>query len=465
MIRTRACRGARSGLSRAGRWFVFALPGLWVLAVVAWELAHPAGTQLVQLLAAAPAIACAGSGRRQCVLFGGVCALFALLPLSAVEVQQDLVTRLGTCCAIVAVVGAGYLTTGRRLRLLRELERAREVAAATQRVLLRPLPQKLDGLALAAGHLSATRGASVGGDLYEALATRYGVRVVIGDVRGHGLAAIGAVAALLGSFREAAHDEPELAGVLRRLERAMHRHLRERSDEEYPAAGGAGSPPAEPGAEPDSPLAEEFATVLVLEVRECGNTVALNCGHPWPYLLTGEAAGGVRAVQVADAEPLPPLGPFPLPADLRVVDCAPLRPGQAFCLHTDGVEEARDAVGEFFPLPRELAAAAQAGDSSCDGSGAGTDSTGSGCCTGSSDTVSTGSSAVGPCPGPVPGTGPGIVPRTVVEGVHAALLRHTGGRLEDDTALVVLRNDRHRVPVPPAAAPACRARTLHSAAD
>jgi serine phosphatase RsbU (regulator of sigma subunit) len=418
MIRTRARGGARTGASRTWRWFVLALPGIWVLGVVAWELFRPAGTQLVQLLAAAPAIACAGSGRRRCVMLGGVCAVFALVPLSVVERNQDLGTRIGTCGAILAVVAAGYLTTGRRLRLVRELREAREVAAATQQVLLRPLPQNLDGLSVAAGHLSATRGASVGGDLYEALATQYGVRIVIGDVRGHGLTAIGAVAALLGSFREAAHDELELAGVLRRLERAMHRHLRERSRDEHPAAAVG---------EPESPLAEEFVTVLLLEVRECGDTVALNCGHPWPYLLTGEAAGGVRAVPVADADPLPPLGPFPLPAHLRTVPCAPLRPGHALFLHTDGAEEARDAAGEFFPLCRVLAATA---------------------------TTSNGS-----------GSGSGIVPRSVVDGVHAALLRHTGGRLADDVALMVLRNDRQRVPAQSAPGHVVLRRVVHSAAD
>ncbi|MGP3980326.1 PP2C family protein-serine/threonine phosphatase [Streptomyces sp. KR80] len=425
MIGERAWGGARTGASRAWRWFVFALPGLWVLGVVAWELFRPSGTHLVQLLAAAPAIACAGSGRRQCVLLGGLCAIFALVPLSAVERHQDLDTRVGTCCAILAVVVAGYLTTGRRLRLLRELEHTREIAVATQQVLLRPLPQQLDGLTVAARHLSATRGACVGGDLYEALATGHGVRIIIGDVRGHGLAAVGTVAALLGSFRDAAHDEPELAGVLRRLDRAMHRHLRECSRFPYPAAGEGRSPERQEGA-PDHPTAEDFVTVLLLEVREYGDVVALNCGHPWPYLLAGEGTDTpprVRVRPAADADPLPPLGAFPLPAELPEVGCVPLRPGQALLLHTDGAEEARDSAGEFFPLRQEVAAAAVGGAST------------------------------------------GIVPRTVVDGVEAALLRHTGGRLTDDIALMVLRNDRQRLPAQSAARHRVDARTVHSAVD
>ncbi|MFE0425551.1 hypothetical protein ACFW15_24700, partial [Streptomyces sp. NPDC058953] len=114
----------------------------------------------------------------------------------------------GLVLLTACTVGIGFLLRGRR-RLRRELRRARAVAHATQRVLLRPPPARLDGLSLAAGQLSASRGATVGGDLYEVVATPYGIRAVIGDVRGHGLPAIGAVAAVLGSFREAAYDEPD----------------------------------------------------------------------------------------------------------------------------------------------------------------------------------------------------------------------------------------------------------------
>ncbi|MBZ6474527.1 PP2C family protein-serine/threonine phosphatase [Streptomyces griseocarneus] len=395
MIRERALRWRRG--------LVVALPGLWVLGVVCWELLSPLGAQFVQLLAAAPAIACAGTGRRQCVVLGGACALFALVPLGSAGRAEA--GRLGTCCAILAVVGAGYLTSGRGRRLAQELEHVREVAAAAQRALLRPLPPLLDGLALAGGHLSASRGALVGGDLYEALATPHGVRVVMGDVRGHGLPALGTVAALLGSFREAAHDEPELPGVLRRLERALQRHLRER------ARTDAGPGAASAGAVRERADAEEFVTVLLLEVSEEGEVTALNCGHPWPHRLTGTPHGTPRAVTVAPGDPLPPLGAFPLPAELPLLALDRLRPGDALVLHTDGAEDARDAAGAFFPLTGVLTEAARR-------------------------------------------TPP--APAAVVEHVQDALLRHTGGRLGDDIALLALRNDRTRVPARPAPAPLAR---------
>nr|WP_325065087.1 PP2C family protein-serine/threonine phosphatase [Streptomyces apocyni] len=312
--------------------------------------------------------------------------------------QDSLGARIATS-AVFFVVGTG-LIVGVRRALLQELAQVREVAGAAQRVLLRPLPPRLDGLAIAAGQLSAHRGAAVGGDLYEAVATDHGVRVVIGDVRGHGLSAIGTVAAVLGSFREAAHDEAELPGVLRRLERALQRHLRERSRAEHPASCGS---------EPDHPLSEEFVTVLLLEIRPDGELFAVNCGHPWPYRLGG------RAERLLGGDPLPPLGSFPLPDTVPVRRCGRLRPGEALLLHTDGVEDARNSAGRFFPLPDVLATLARGA--------------------------------------PVP-------PNSLVRSVHEALLRHTGGRLSDDVALLVLRNDRRRVPPQATEAAAHRARTV-----
>ncbi|MFI1396677.1 PP2C family protein-serine/threonine phosphatase [Streptomyces sp. NPDC020681] len=301
------------------------------------------------------------------------------------EHPQSLVQRIVTG-SVFFVVGA-LLVFGVRRELSRELARVRAVAHAAQRVLLRPLPPRLDGLALAASQLTVSRSATVGGDLYEAVATPYGVRIVIGDVRGHGLGAIGAVAAVLGSFREAAYDEAELGGVLRRLDRAIQRHLRERAREEHPASCGG---------EPDSPSAEEFVTVLLLEIGQDGGVLALNCGHPWPYRL------GLRGVEpLSCAEPLPPLGLFPLPAELPVRPCARLLSGEALFLHTDGAADARDASGKFFGLEAVLAEAA---------------------------------------------LGSPVSPAAVISVVHTELLRHTGGRLADDVALLVLRNDRSRVP-------------------
>lgn len=441
MIRSKAAGRSRTGAARLWRFVVFVLPALWILSVLAWERWGPQDIQSVQLLAAAPAIACAGSGRRRCVLMGGVSAICALLPISAAEPggQADTVPTVGTCGAIVAVVAASCLTSGRRRRLVSELEQARAVATAAQDVVLRPLPARIGGVTLAGGHLSATRGAAVGGDLYEALSTAHGVRVVIGDVRGHGVAAMGGVAAVLGSFREAAHDEAALPDVLRRLDRAWQRHQRERALAAHPATaaephpagpcarpGPAGTAaedrPAPPGGCDEeagcSALAEEFVTVLLLELRPDGTVTALNCGHPWPYQLSDLRTGEPRARQVTPGEALPPLGLFPLPPRLAARPCARLRPGEALVLHTDGAEDARDVHGSFFPLQRALAQAARQ---------------------------------------------PVIVPSDVVAEVQAGVLAHTGGRLADDVAVLVLRQDRlpGAAPATGRPAPAGEPRTRH----
>ncbi|MGW3324950.1 PP2C family protein-serine/threonine phosphatase [Streptomyces virginiae] len=343
--------------------------------------------------------------RRVCVLaWAGAAVSWEL------STPGRLAPSLATCAAFLLLATGCALHI--RRELLGELRRSQEIAGAAQRALLRPLPGRIDGLTPAAAQLSASRGAAVGGDLYEVVPTAYGIRVVIGDVRGHGLPALGAAAAVLGAFREGAYDEPSLDGVLRRMERALGRHVRDRAESE-PAA------------------AEEFVTVLLLQIAPDGVLLALNCGHPWPYVLRpaavlehcaprgrgaaphpapppppatagrGPRAGRVhpaqrptRVLRLPGGETLPPLGVVPVPADMWPHACGELRPGETLFLYTDGAEDARDRAGRFFDLAGVLAREAAA------------------------------------------------TPTRLVAGVHAALLRHTGGRLADDVALLVLRNDR-----------------------
>jgi serine phosphatase RsbU (regulator of sigma subunit) len=390
MIRTRASIRVR-GLA------VFLLPGVWVAGVLAVALLVPGGVHCVSAVAVAPAIACAGSGRRRCVAMSGALGLVALAVAVAVaDDDEGLAPRSGTAVTTLAVVILCLWLADRKARLTAELHRAREIALAAQQVLLRPLPRRVNGVAVAGDYLSASRGAHVGGDLYEVLATPYGLRAVIGDVRGHGLAAIGTVATLLGGFREAAHDEPELGGVLRRLDRTFARHLRERAQAEHPAVASA---------PPESPAAEEFVTLLLVQLGEDGGTQLINCGHPPPYRISADCPGGVCAAQIGAGEPLPPLGLFEPGEDLTAVRCGPLLPGQALFCHTDGVADARNAAGVFFPLTTELEAAARA-------------------------SVRSGS----------------LCARVLVQSMSARFLRHTKGRPTDDMALLLLHRDTPRVP-------------------
>ncbi|MFF3020296.1 SpoIIE family protein phosphatase, partial [Streptomyces sp. NPDC057939] len=298
----------------------------------------------------------------------------------------SLPASLATCAAFL-LLAAGCALHVRR-GLLSRLRRSRETAGAAQRVLLRPLPSRVDGLAPAAAQRSAGRGAAVGGDLYGAVPTPYGVRVVIGDVRGHGPPALGAAAAVLGSFREAAYEEPAPGGLLRRMERAPGPPVRDRARSD-PSAPSASCP-----AEPDPPAAEEFVTAPLLRIAPGGTVAALDCGRPWPLRIrpatvnaepepcgafhpalcggrdtrprhrAGTAQGPPRRASVGPlvgGGPLPPLGVVPLPRDLGPQSCGVLRPGGTLVRHTVGAEDARDGRGRSFPLRRVLAqAAAQA---------------------------------------------------------------------------------------------------------
>jgi serine phosphatase RsbU (regulator of sigma subunit) len=288
--------------------------------------------------------------------------------------------------AVVFTAGTGLVLHVRR-RLLRELRQARRIARAVQGALLRPPPAHVDGLDVAAAQLSADTGAVIGGDLYDVVGTEYGVRAVIGDARGHGIAAMATAAAVLGGFREAVHDEKDLADVLRRLERTLARHLRDR-----------------PG---DDTAVEEFVTVLLLEIGGDGDVYALNCGHPWPYLISG-----TDIVPLARTDPLPPLGLLPLPPEVPALHFRHLLPGEALFLHTDGAKDVRDARGRFFPLRQVLADAVDA-------------------------------------VGAQPPRAHDLLRRTL-----AALSRHTDGPPSDDVALLVLQKENAPLGTPTPAPPA-----------
>ena len=64
-------------------------------------------------------------------------------------------------------------------------------------------------------HLPATQGG--GGDIHDVMATPFGVRLLVGDVMGTGLAANRTGLSVLNAWRELAFTEPSLAGIAVRL--------------------------------------------------------------------------------------------------------------------------------------------------------------------------------------------------------------------------------------------------------
>ena len=102
---------------------------------------------------------------------------------------------------VCAVSAMAVVVAGMRRRREERLARMTAVAEAAQLGLLPPLPPEMTGITIAARYRSATREASVGGDLYEIIPTGHGIRVIIGDVRGKGLGAVPLARQVLSAFR------------------------------------------------------------------------------------------------------------------------------------------------------------------------------------------------------------------------------------------------------------------------
>ncbi|UQA98126.1 PP2C family protein-serine/threonine phosphatase [Streptomyces halobius] len=233
--------------------------------------------------------------------------------------------------ASVATVGAIAVLVNRLLhRSHVQLRSARSIAVAVQRAVLPQPPRRIGPLRVAARYEAAQAEARIGGDLYAIHDTPYGVRCLVGDVRGKGLGAVRAVNIALGTFGEAAAEEPTLAGLVARLERATTREAAERS-----------------GVEP----VEGFITGVLAEIPHGEAELRLiNRGHPAPLLLRH---GTVWSAE--PSEPALPLGLSALSAVANRVDTVPFPAGTTLLLYTDGIVEARNRAGTFYDLAGRLA--------------------------------------------------------------------------------------------------------------
>jgi serine phosphatase RsbU (regulator of sigma subunit) len=294
------------------------MPVLVMAAVAVADVVSGPGVGFLPLVSLGPAFSGLVGGWRRTAVFG----LAALVLCVALGLYDGLLfeERRGfTALASVAgVTGVGIAAAVMRSRREEELASVRSIAEVAQRVLLRPVPLTAGPLQAAVSYTSAVAEARIGGDLYEVVASPHGIRVIVGDVQGKGLAAVETAAVVLGAFREAAHDEPDLAGLGERLERSVARELE----------------------------GEKFVTAILAEIGERNEAVFLNYGHPAPMV--------VRRDGTVDF-PQPPAYALPLglgahgsegPKPYRV-DFAP---GEQLLLYTDGVTEARDEDGRFYPV-------------------------------------------------------------------------------------------------------------------
>ncbi|MGX1886657.1 PP2C family protein-serine/threonine phosphatase [Streptomyces sp. NPDC055287] len=304
------------------------------LVVVGIELSPVHFLYTGPMLTATPALAAVTMGPKGTVS----AAVFALaVSVTTATYNQAWGTQqVYTNFLAVLVVSVAAVMGSSAVRSLREkeLHQVRRIAVAAQEVLLRPVPARLGPVRAASMYLAAETGAQIGGDLYEAVQTRYGVRMIVGDVRGKGLPAVRAAAAVLGAFREAVHYEDDLVEVINHCAAALRREVALR------------------GAVDQIVLLEGFVTALVAQVPDTHEFQVVNRGHPPPLVLR---QGTVQALM--PTSPFPPLGL----EDLIVgpsgkTDTYPFAPGDRLLLHTDGVIEARNRDNDFFPLPEAMEA-------------------------------------------------------------------------------------------------------------
>ncbi|MGW1725931.1 PP2C family protein-serine/threonine phosphatase [Streptomyces sp. NPDC002306] len=297
------------------------LPVVLVSAVVLGDLLGAAGMIWLPLLAAGPALAATTNGPR-----GVLCVGLLAVVLGATLGTREGVPRgelAAVLAALVAVTLASGLASASRGRRERVLAAVRSVAEAAQHALLKPVPETVGPFRVAVRYSAAAAEARIGGDLYALIPTPYGVRLIVGDVRGKGLQAVSTAALVLGVFREAAYDEPDLLAVVGRIERSLARNL--------------GS--------------DDFVTAVVAGYPRAGQLEVVNCGHAPPLLV--RASGDIAAVEPAC--PAPPLGLRTLSGEAPGLQVLSFSDGDQLLLYTDGVTEARDHGREFYPLAEGLA--------------------------------------------------------------------------------------------------------------
>ncbi|MFI1102136.1 PP2C family protein-serine/threonine phosphatase [Streptomyces melanogenes] len=320
---------------------LLAAPIALIALVTVGDILAPPDVHLGPFLVAAPALTASFAGPRTTGFVGAV----AVLAQVVVAMLRSSATDLNHSVQIVSLILISvFVTLFAHLREVREKElvQLRSVAEAAQQVVLRPLRERIGPLRMASVYLAAEAEAQIGGDLYAAARTAHGTRLLIGDVRGKGLEAVGDAAVVLGAFRASAHQEAELSGLVAYLEGAVAPDLQDVCVEDADGADDRG---------------EAFITAAVLDVPDDRQTLGLvNCGHPPPLLLRGG-----RVIRLDVTHPAPPLGLSELvepglAAQAFTAETFAFEEGDIMLLYTDGVIEARDETGAFYPLAERLAA-------------------------------------------------------------------------------------------------------------
>jgi hypothetical protein len=284
----------------------------WLAAIAIWGLALPNTVVPDTLFAVAPLMACSVLSPRATAYLAAAAVLLVLgsgVWNGSLDSAQQWIRVLD----VVLVSSAAVVIATVRVRRERRLSRLTAIAETAQRVILPKVPTVTEGLHISSRYVSAARDAVVGGDLYDCSVTEGYTRFIVGDVRGKGLAAVEQAARVIRAFRQAAAVRASLTEAAHDMNSYLIPFLGE----------------------------EEFATALLMDLTEPHTITLTSCGHP-PAVL-------VRANGFAEFLEAPagmPLGVGESTDDARFA----WRPGDRVLLYTDGLSEARDAGGEFFPI-------------------------------------------------------------------------------------------------------------------
>ncbi len=226
--------------------------------------------------------------------------------IQGVVFGPEKVTSIGLFAAIIYAVYRYILEQqARRTALEQEMQSAREI----QQVLI---PETLPSLAGYAVTSAYTPAQEVGGDFFQILANPDGSTIVaLGDVSGKGLKAAMNVAMIVGVMRAQAASTSSPAAILNALNRCLTGRMQ----------GG-------------------FATGIVFRLDLDGTVTFANAGHLPPFLNGREFS----------LEPSLPLG-LVTQATYSEVSVR-LDPGDQLSFYTDGLLEARNAIGELYGFER-----------------------------------------------------------------------------------------------------------------
>jgi len=297
-------------------WWAASLASLGLLVLA--DLAIPTHTAVLTVFfVIAPLMACAVLPPRETAAIAAITVAVGtasgwwnhLAGTTQQAVRTVDVLVLSAAAVVVAVVRE------RRERRYSELSR---IAEAAQRAILPRLPPVASGVGITAHYQSAAVGALVGGDLYDCYRHGELSRIIIGDVRGKGIAGVEQAARVIRAFRQAAARAQTLVQVVEDMDTYLNGFFDD----------------------------EEFVTALLVEVAaDPDHAILVDAGHPPPLLLEGGSA--LRPLEVREGMPMG----TGLPARWEATPFT-WHAGDRLLLYTDGLSEARDEAGEFLPLDR-----------------------------------------------------------------------------------------------------------------